>query len=93
MYNAFTHGPVRVYRVWGDGLAPYVDLVPGTRVFVCYSPLLQSWVLSITSSEYRYDALVSTSNFRLDASLLPVRPTPDAPSYYLNQVRSSSTSK
>lgn len=91
MKNAFPHGPVRVYRVWGDGLAPHVDLVPGTRCFVCYSPLLRSWVLSITSSEYRYDALVSTSNFRLDASLLPVDTTPDGPTYYLERLRNSTS--
>jgi hypothetical protein len=94
MYNAHTLPGVRLYRVWGDDtLPPFIDPPAGTRVFVCYSPSLRQWVMSMTHIDWRYDALVSTSNFRLDAAMLPVDEEPDAPSYYLNRLRSSSTSK
>lgn len=87
--NAFSRN-ARLFRVWGDDtIPPYLDLPDGTAVFVCYSPTLRQWVMSISNFDYRYDALVSTSNFLLDASLLPADGQ-SAPSYYLNRYRATS---
>ena len=87
--NAFTRNHTRLFRVWGDdGIPPYLDLPDGTAVFVCYSPTLRQWVMSISNIDYRYDSLVSTSNFLLDQSLLPTG-DPSGPSYYLNRYRAT----
>jgi hypothetical protein len=90
MYNAYSVGRVRLYRVWGEDTFPaYVDLDPGTRLMVVYSPTLRQYVASITSVDTRYDALVQPQHFQYDSSLLPVLPTPDAATSALNRIRSS----
>jgi hypothetical protein len=88
--NAFARN-ARLFRVWGDdSMPPYIDLVD-QPVTVIWSPTLKQWIMSITCMEWRYDAIVSSWQFVLDASLLPVNePTQDGPSYYLNRMRASS---
>lgn len=89
--NAFTRNHVRLFRVWGDdNVPPYLDLPDGTPVFVLYSPTLKQWVASVSNLDYRYDALLGTMYFVLDASLLPVTGgDPSAPSFYLNRYRAT----
>jgi len=89
MHNAFAARPVTLYQVWGGPeLPPSWTLPSGTKIFVCYSPTLRQWVASVTTLDYRYDALVGTEYFVLDASLLPVETKLDGPSYYLQKIRS-----
>jgi hypothetical protein len=90
--NAFSRNRTRLYRVWGDDMnPPYVDLPDGTPLVVIYSPTLRQWIGSVTNLDFRYDAILSTSNFVLDASLLPVDGPAEAGSYYLNRVRASAS--
>lgn len=87
--NAFARN-ARLYLVWGDPTdPPFIDLHT-EPVFVCWSPTLRQWIMSVSSLDRRYDAIVNTWQFVLDSSMLPVdSPTQDAPSYYLNRVRSA----
>jgi hypothetical protein len=87
-HNAFTVLPTRLFRVWGPDEYPYVDLPVNYPVFVLWSPNLRQWVASITTHEYRYDALVTAEYFRFDPSLAPVLPPPTTgPAYYLENIR------
>lgn len=86
-HNAFSTRGTILYRVWGDDhLPPSLTLDEGTPVFVCWSPTLKQWIMSITHIDYRYDAIVGTSNFLLDSTLLEVAEEVDAPSYYLHKI-------
>lgn len=90
-YNAFASTPVILHKVWGDVESPAcITVDPGTRLFVCWSPTLQQWIASITHIDYRYDAILSTSNFVIDAALLPAEAVPEkAETYYLNRLKFS----
>lgn len=89
MYNAFSVGRVRLYRVWGEDMLPaYVDLDAGTHIMVVWSPTLRQYVAAVTSIDYRYDAIVQPYHFRYDSSLLPIPTTPDAATSALNRIRS-----
>jgi len=88
-YNAFASTPVILYKVWADADdPPFITVDPGTRLFVLWSPTLMQWVASISHIDYRYDAILSTSNFVLDAALLPTEAVPEkAETYYLNRLK------
>lgn len=83
--NAFTRTNVRLYRVWGD--VPHVDLPPGTPLFVCWAPILKQWIGSVTHIDYRYDSILESHHFMLDASMLPVDEPEPAETYYLNRLK------
>jgi len=85
-HNAFTSRPVRLYQVWGDADYPFIDCPAGTRIYVLWSPTLKQWIASITTIDYRYDSILSTNDFVLDASLLPVHQPEAADRYYLHQI-------
>lgn len=86
--NAFTQGRVRLFMVWGDADSPSsIELDPGTKVFVCWAPILKQWIASVTHIDYRYDAIVAVTDFMLDASMLPVDEPEPAGRYYLNRAR------
>lgn len=87
-HNAFTALPTRLFRVWGPDEYPHVDLPVDTPIFVLWSPNLRQWIASITTHEYRYDAIVAAEYFRFDPSLAPVLPAPQGAAYYLEKIRS-----
>ena len=86
-HNAYTALPTRLYRVWGPDEYPYVELPVDTPIFVLWSPSMHQWIASITTHEYRYDAIVPANYFRFDPSLAPVLPTPTGAAYYLENIR------
>jgi hypothetical protein len=88
-YNAFASTPVILHKVWADpDDPPYITVDPGTRLFVCWSPILHQWIASISHIDYRYDAILGTSNFVLDSALLPTEAIPEkAETYYLNRLK------
>lgn len=85
-HNAFTTQPVTLQMVWGDTNVhlPYWTLLPDTPVMVIWSPVFRQYIMSITTSDYRYDAFVHPSTFRADGSL-----SVDGPSYYLEQAKTA----
>jgi hypothetical protein len=88
MHNSFASHDLVLHQVWGGPEMPPAYVVPaGTKMMTIYSPLLKQWVASITTLDYRYDAIVTTHDFVLDASLLPVEGDANGPSYYLNRMR------
>ncbi len=90
-YNAFSTGSPTLHRVWGESnvYQPTWVLPDDTPVFVLFSPLHKRWIMSITTPDFRYDAFVLDSHFRLDPALsVPDAPAPDAPRYYLDKIRS-----
>lgn len=90
MYNSFAARPVTLHQVWGGPELPPMWVVDkGVRMMTIYSPTLRQWVASVTTLDYRYDAIVTTHDFVLDAALLPVEGNPEGPSYYLNRMRAS----
>lgn len=88
-YNAFSTTPVILHKVWADpDDPPFITVPAGVRLFVLWSPTLQQWIASISHIDYRYDAILSTTNFVLDSSLLPVEAQPEkAETYYLNRLK------
>lgn len=86
-HNAFSTRGTILYRVWGDdSMPPSLTLDEGTPVFVCWSPTLRQWIMSITNIDYRYDSIVGTSNFVLDSTLLEVAEPEPADTYYLHKI-------
>lgn len=87
-HNAYSRNNPVLTRVWGpDDLIPQWTLPDHTPVFVCWSPHLRRWVMSITTLDYRYDALVTDHYFRLDPALQDVVVKEPADTYYLNKIR------
>jgi len=70
-------------------MPPAWNVPKGTRMMTIYSPTLKQWVASVTTLDYRYDAIVTTHDFCLDQALLPTQGDPGGPSYYLNRMRAS----
>lgn len=88
MYNSFASHDIVLHQVWGGPeLPPHWAVPKGTRMMTIYSPTLRQWVASVTTLDYRYDAIVTTHDFVLDSSLLPTQGDPGGPSYYLNRMR------
>lgn len=86
--NAFTTVPVILYRVWGPDEVPVLDLLPNHPVFVVWSPIHRRHIMSISSTEARYDSFVEAYHFRPDPSLEIVEERPEGAKYYLDQIRS-----
>lgn len=87
-HNSFASHDIVLHQVWGGPELPAHWIVPrGTRMMTIYSPTLRQWIASVTTLDYRYDAIVSVHDFVLDQSLLPVVGNAEAGSYYLNRMR------
>jgi len=86
-HNAFTVNHPTLYRVWGNDFNPPSITPPdGTPVFVLWSPSMRQHIMSITTDDYRYDALVTEIYFRRDRTLDPAEAIPEpAETYYLHR--------
>lgn len=84
-HNAYTIGPVTLYRVWGPDEYPVVTPPHNSPVMVIWSPVFQQYIMSITTLDYRYDSFVRPDQFRPD----PALQVTDGPSYYLHQAQNA----